>query len=881
MIIDERYCISIIIKSIIMKKKIYLLLTFTLVILQNSFSQATKDEILLLNESNIPSVFKLIETKVSADDTNIRNFIKQQFQLNEDFSFEEITSKTFQSITSRKIQQFYKGVKVEFGELVVRTKDNNVLSINSNIIPIKDINMNYEREDIILKKLLETINSKEYAWENAQMESALKQEQDPSATYFPKAELVIIDRDLNDSLIDPLLAYKFDVYSLNPLKRFNYYVDALNGNIILKDARIKHVEGLATTRYSGNRTIETELINNNFRTRDNTRGNGIETYIMGDGTNYGNANFLVDNDNSWTAQEYDNPNNDNVVLDAHWASMMTYDYFLEVHNRNSIDDDGFTLRNYVNADLTAFGFNSSDNAFWDGQRMTYGEGSNLNPLVSIDIVAHEIGHGLDEFTSDLIYQNESGAIDESLSDIWGAMVEFYAAPEKETYLLGEDVGNTFRSLSNPNQFGHPDTYRGEFWWTFAGDNGGVHTNSGVMNHWFFLLAEGGNGINDNDDSYNVSGIGKTKAANIIYHAQTNYFISTTNYAMARELTILAAEELYGSQSLESCNVQNAWYAVGLGDSCETIAGSDEICIGHQVTYSLIDSIPQGATITWQYPANRMYVISGQGTASITLNSFTAGTNNTISAIITLNNEQSISEKIIDIIQNENVSTPSIVISDYNPQYLTCCGQSYSFNHASSTSSFGNFEWDYTVYYQDPLDYYYFGDSGNHATIWTQKNTYSPLVVGVRTRRVPDQCGNPSDWSNTISRYYGVKSAKKTITQASKLRLNKEIPISEYFNIKDSKIYIEKVNLYEWLSAQYEKKNLYKDEVEHITSLLAQEENFNEVSIKIYNLKGYEILDMTTNKNKEEIDLSMLNKGVYIIQYQYGGFKDSKKIVITQ
>lgn len=185
--------------------------------------------------------------------------------------------------------------------------------------------------------------------------------------------------------------------------------------------------------------------------------------------------------------------------------------------------------------------------------MTYGMGTALNPLVSLDVIAHEIGHGLDQNTSNLIYERESGAIDEGLSDIWGAMVEFFAAPEKDTYILAEDVGLTLRSMSNPKQRNDPDTFGGDFWInpncgipTPNNDFCGVHTNSGILNHWFYLLAEGSlatDEVNDNGDPFSITGIGKLAASKIIYRAQTVYFTSTTNYQDARNLTIQAAEDL--------------------------------------------------------------------------------------------------------------------------------------------------------------------------------------------------------------------------------------------------------------------------------------------------------------------------------------------------
>ena len=141
--------------------------------------------------------------------------------------------------------------------------------------------------------------------------------------------------------------------------------------------------------------LETQQVSGQFRLKDNTRGNGITTYNNFNLTSHSNTHY-ADNDNNWSAIEYNNANRDNSGLDAHWGSMMTYDYFLQIHNQNSIDNNGYELINYVNANLTGWGFANSDNAFWDGSVMTYGMGTSLNPIVSIDVIAHEIGHGLND-----------------------------------------------------------------------------------------------------------------------------------------------------------------------------------------------------------------------------------------------------------------------------------------------------------------------------------------------------------------------------------------------------------------------------------------------------------------------------------------------------
>ncbi|HKK88181.1 MAG TPA: M4 family metallopeptidase, partial [Saprospiraceae bacterium] len=188
---------------------------------------------------------------------------------------------------------------------------------------------------------------------------------------------------------------------------------------------------------------------------------------------------------------------------------------------------------------------------------------NDNPLTGIDVVSHELTHGVTGNSSRLIYRNESGALNESFSDIFGNTVERYALGDSADWLIGRE-NYTLRDMSNPNAFGDPDTYRGENWWTSAENNGGVHTNSGVMNYWFHLMAEGGVGTNDNDLSYAVDGVGFYEAAQISHRNNVFYLVPSSNYEDARIGALLSAEDIYGSCSNEVEQVALAWNAVGVG-----------------------------------------------------------------------------------------------------------------------------------------------------------------------------------------------------------------------------------------------------------------------------------------------------------------------------
>lgn len=631
-----------------MIKKNYFLMALLILVSTNIFSQAKQHEIVSKNKSGTPNFIKLKDTQVSSDTNSVKKFIKDVYNFKENITFKIKKNSTqyFKNIRTEKLQQYYKGIKVEFSELVTSSKDNKLETVSGNFLKIDDLNINPSlSESQALNSILTFINAEQYSWHSSSFENLLKIEQNnPNATSYPKGELIIIDRNLFDNISEPILVYKFNIYSLKPLSRSFYYVNSSNGKLILEDPIIKHIQGPADTRYSNTRTIETEQVGGQFRLRDNTRGNGIHTlnanHVFFDSSgnlDLSNALDFIDNNNNWTSTEYDNTNKDNGALDAHWGAEMTYDYFFTNHNRNSIDNNGYLLRNYVHVG------NNWENAAWDGERMLYGDGNTtFDILTSIDVIGHEIGHGFCENTANLAYRRESGALNEGLSDIWGSMVENFADPLKDTYLIGEEIvlsGGSLRSMSNPNLRNQPDTYEGDFWLnpecgtpTRFNDYCGVHTNSGVLNFWFYLLAEGGSGINDNNDFYSIDGIDKTKASKIVYRAESVYFTSTTNYHQARNLTIQASDDLYGANSTESYNVANAWYAVGVGNQPQQvshyISGPTQMTPGTGGFYTL-NPYSDATNYVWSIPTGCTYgycwqIVQGQGTNSALIHGGSTG-----------------------------------------------------------------------------------------------------------------------------------------------------------------------------------------------------------------------------------------------------------------
>jgi hypothetical protein len=209
------------------------------------------------------------------------------------------------------------------------------------------------------------------------------------------------------------------------------------------------------------------------------------------------------------------------------------------------------------------------------------------------------------------------------------MVEHFADPTKQTYEIGEEIklgGGSLRSMSNPNSRSQPDTYGGNYWInpdcgtpTQSNDYCGVHTNSGVLNYWFFLLAEGGNGTNDIGNPFSVNGVGKEKASKIIYRAESVYFTSTTTYSQARQLTIQAAKDLYGENSIESASTCQSWYAVGVGDNNCTVdielTGNSTICNTSNYTYAL-NYLPSNSNTSWSVTSNLQIINSNNSTITI-------------------------------------------------------------------------------------------------------------------------------------------------------------------------------------------------------------------------------------------------------------------------
>ncbi len=359
--------------------------------------------------------------------------------------------------------------------------------------------------------------------------------------------------------------------------RLATYVDARTGMVIRTEEQVVNVDGTGNTLYSGTVPLSVTQSGSTYQLKNAGVRGDTYTTDMANASDSNACALLGINCKTGTlitstSTVFGNGLNSNRATagaDAQYGSNETWDYFQAVHGRNGIFNTGKGSYNRVH-----YGKNYV-NAFWDGTKMTYGDGDGVNfgPLVSLDVAGHEMSHGVTENSAGLTYSGESGGLNESTSDIFGSMVEFYAANAGDPgdYLIGEefDLKNHvgFRRMDNPIADGSsPNCYSANT------KNLDVHYSSGVGNHFFYLLAEGSGaktigGVAHNSPTCNgstITGIGNDAAGKIWYRALTVYMTSSTTYAGARTATLNAARDLYGAGSVQQNTVAAAWSAVSVG-----------------------------------------------------------------------------------------------------------------------------------------------------------------------------------------------------------------------------------------------------------------------------------------------------------------------------
>lgn len=448
------------------------------------------------------------------------------------------------SMEHHRYQQFYKGLEVFGGQIIEHRRNGNITGINGEYYQIYDINT----VPVITKD-----EAVEFFIYDLNKEDLVEKGEESKLFIYP-----VKDGDYR-------LAYKIIMekgigYSMTGI------IDAETGKVLLKYSNICFDEltiGLGTGYHGGQYKLPTTYYDGFYYLYDEKNVRPVNQYTID--WNLGGDFFGYDDDNYW---DYDA-----VLVNAHAFLGLTYDYYYMVHGREGMDDYNLDIVANVHWPI------GNDNAFWNGsinQMFFLDPGlQNSQTAAALDVVAHEYSHGVTTFTSDLIYSFESGALNESFSDIMGTAVEHYCQSEgsgllKADWYIGEDMGPTYstgwRNLEDPNSissiFGPYPCHLSQFYilpYTEDGDWGGVHINSTIYSHAYYLLAHGGTNL---VSGITVNGIGIDKATNIFYRAWTYYMIRVSDFLYAANALLQSADDLYGSSSNEYAQTIRSMEAIG-------------------------------------------------------------------------------------------------------------------------------------------------------------------------------------------------------------------------------------------------------------------------------------------------------------------------------
>ncbi|MED1407129.1 M4 family metallopeptidase [Bacillus mycoides] len=499
---------------------------------------------------------ELSDKKVKTE-KEVKEFLeenKELFKINPqtDLTFKEVKSDDLGMKHYVYIQSINK-VPVDGAQFIVHTKsDGTVTTVNGDVHPAAADSL---KENTKAKIAKETALSN--AWKHINLSrkntlvetngNPLEQVKENLKSTNENADLVVYEKDGNY-----YLTYKVQLQFIKPYgANWQIYVNAENGTIVDSYNAVTDADspqkgygyGVLGDRKNLNTTYSSQY--GKYYLKDTTKpmnGGVIETLTV----NHSNADnpknyYLFDDDNAWVDA------NQAPAVDAHFNAGKVYDYYKNVHNRNSFDGKGKTIRSAIN-----YGINYN-NAFWNGQQMIYGDGDGVEfaPLSgSLDVVAHELTHDVTEYSANLRYVNQSGALNESFSDVFGYFVD------PTNWDLGEVVytpgveGDALRSLSDPEKYNQPAHMKDYQYLpaTEEGDNGGVHINSGIPNKAAYLT---------------INSIGKEKAEKIYYRALTTYLTPTSNFSKVRAALLQSAADYDGFNSATYKAVENAWEQVGV------------------------------------------------------------------------------------------------------------------------------------------------------------------------------------------------------------------------------------------------------------------------------------------------------------------------------
>ncbi|WP_080903410.1 M4 family metallopeptidase [Parabacteroides sp. Marseille-P3160] len=474
-------------------------------------------------------------------------------------------------------QQHYNGVKVDGVGYNFHYKNGNMYFAHGRYLKIKGINTN---PTIDKNKAKESFAD----YKNIPLEVITDYQ----------AELLIKEIPAkNDTIL--MLVYKVYLFADHKNNNETGFVDAHSGKVVMTEPSMIDFSATGTfaTRYSGTRQGITHNYNGNYHLVDSTKDAIIHTWNMNGGTSINNRVELSDNDNNWTKAEHF-PNNNDMGLDVHWSIQQIYNRLNNVHEINSFDDNGFAINSYIRDGRIP------DNASWRpaDRALFFGSGGTFfRSLASVDVVAHEFGHGITHFQIGWGTTGDQPAFNEGLSDIWAAIMESRINPNS-VWQIGEQLDLNYGCLRNIQNTDDANarTQIADTYGSSQYNSGDIYVRGGVFSHWFYLLVNGGSGTNEIGNSYTVYGVGMDPAENIITETVfNNYLRNTTSYTGIRQAFVNAANSI--NNYFLAQQIENAWYAVGVGEKPTQLNFSGPSTVCDQSTYT-IENLPQGATVQW-------------------------------------------------------------------------------------------------------------------------------------------------------------------------------------------------------------------------------------------------------------------------------------------
>ncbi len=517
------------------------------------------------------------------------------FGLNDQFQMKPVKiSYDSTGYTHYKFQEYYQDLPIYDAIYLIHANNGYAVTGNGTIL-ISDIPETTEilPESDALSIALSKINTTGYYWEDEKREAeARKKHKNGLTTYYPKGELMYLPEENKENL---QLVYSFQIYTSDHEKSGRYFVSATAGDIVKFIPSMHSCDGTTfQSSFYGNKSLLTNdvaVIGHSYDLEDDCQSSVYGVY---DETN--DDDIFNSETNTWTG------NWNREAATSLWAVKHAYlSYFFKFSLDGHDNDDGnldlhmgHVFENGGNNNAAYSYDPSGDDEIYIGKGNTDDVTDDYNTL---DILGHEFTHGVTTYSAGLEYEYESGALNESFSDIFGEWIESDEFGESDWFVGNDRINQSgcptpLRYFINPadtnvsngsgcnSNFDQPNTYGGMNWVSQSGCNAGsnndqcgVHTNSGVQNQMFYFLSEGGSGWNDGQTSHgsygtgyewSVTGIGIDHAIQIAFKALYYYLTPSSDYHDARNAWVQAANIIFGVCSPEAIATGKAWYAVGIG-----------------------------------------------------------------------------------------------------------------------------------------------------------------------------------------------------------------------------------------------------------------------------------------------------------------------------